>query len=100
MNINEKANNREQVQFITRSLSSLFWGATLYKTKGARVSSELDGKLVQEDVTIVQSFATEADFSSKLVNAIDLAKILCAEMSQEAVSLEVDNKLYFVGAAA
>ena len=74
-------------------LSRLFGGFTSYRAQGGWVS-ETQG-LVEEDVTIVQAFTDESGLSH--VPAVKaLAQEIARDMSQEAVSVEVDGTLYFV----
>lgn len=68
-------------------LSELFGGYTAFSAVGGWVGNE---GLVEEDVLIVQSFTDGLD---ELPRVEAFARKMRAEMSQEAVSLEVDGTL-------
>ena len=51
--------------------------------------------LIKEKVTIVYAFAEKLDKDS-LNQVVDYAKKLKDDLSQSAISLEVDGKLYFI----
>ncbi len=63
-------------------------GDALYKTMGK--------KLVKEEVTICESYCTTEDFKKSINDVVDYCENLKDEMKQEAVSLEVNNELYFI----
>ncbi len=94
VSVDKKINNEQYVKDTLSLFSDLFGGATSYRAIGAW-TSQAKG-LVTENVTIVESFArskeVEAGLEAVLKYAISLKKLLL----QEAISLEYDNKLYFI----
>ena len=74
--------------------ATLFGGFTSYKAQGGWVSPTQG--LVEEDVTIVQAFTDKAGLSH-VPTVKALASQIANDMGQEAVSVEIDGKLQFVG---
>jgi hypothetical protein len=93
--VDQSADNGAMVEHVERQLSGLFGGATAYNALGAWVSQG-NNELILEKVVIVQSYCSEAQLNDHIEEVIRLALHVKTEMSQEAVSLEVNNKLYFV----
>ncbi len=75
-------------------LSGLFGGATSTAARGAWVSESAG--LVIEDVTICYAFTSFWGFIRRRGAVLDYAKKLRDDMKQEAVSVEIDGRLYFV----
>lgn len=76
-----------------KQLSAWFGGATAVPGEGAWVDN--NKTLIKEKVTIVYAFAEKLDKDS-LNQVVDYAKKLKDDLAQEAISLEVDGKLYFI----
>lgn len=76
-----------------KQLSTWFGGATAVPGEGAWVDNSKT--LIKEKVTIVYAFAEKLDKAS-LNQVVDYAKKLKNDLAQEAISLEVDGKLYFI----
>lgn len=74
--------------------SSLFGGATKYDAVGAW-SSQTRG-LVTENIIVIESYATKEQAVAGLDGVVKFAGKLKTELRQEAISLEYDNKLYFI----
>lgn len=83
-----------KVQETLSLFSKLFGGATSYDAKGAWLSDTKG--LIVEGVVIVESYATTQAVDEGLESVLAYATRLKADMSQEAISLEYDNKLYFI----
>lgn len=84
-------------KYVTEALTlfgDLFGGATEHDAMGSWVSQTKG--LVIEQVKIVESYASREQVENGLSKVIEFANKVKREMSQEAVSLEYDNKLYFV----
>lgn len=75
--------------------ASLFGGATAHEAIGAWQSATLN-KLVTERVTIVENYATKEAIEEGLQAVLDYCQRIKAELAQEAISLEYDNRLYFI----
>ncbi|RLD75975.1 MAG: hypothetical protein DRJ15_16175 [Bacteroidetes bacterium] len=74
--------------------SNEFGGATSYNAMGAW-NSKIKG-LVVEKVVIVEAFATADQVEASIEKIVSWAVVLKKSMNQEAISLEYDNKLYFI----
>jgi len=79
VNINEAIDNKEHVERTLKLFGQLFGGATSYEAVGAWNGS--NGKLVQESVTIVESYAKNLA-SNDIMQVIDYAKQLCKAIMQ------------------
>jgi len=75
-------------------LSELFGGATISLAAGAWMSAEHG--LIREQVQIVYSYCTAEQLEQHAADVRALAEQVKSEMAQEAVSVEIDNKLYFI----
>lgn len=75
-------------------LSELFGGATISIAAGAWMSAEHG--LIREQVQIVYSYCTESQLAEHAADVKELAEQIKREMQQEAVSVEINNALYFV----
>jgi hypothetical protein len=92
--INQSFDNSEQVNKTLELLSSCFGGSTSYQAVGCWISQ--NNGLIKESVTICESYCKEQDLKKHISSIIDYCENLKKELSQESISLEVNNKLYFV----
>ena len=93
IDVNKEIDNTEYVNAAIEKLSLLFGGATAVNQSGGWVSNEYG--LVLENSTKVYAYAEKLDNESLnevYIHAENLAKAL----NQEAVAVEINNKLYFV----
>lgn len=87
----------DTTHYVTATLEKFgewFGGATSHVAHGAWLSSELG--LIVEPVTIVESYATVDGVNDHIKDVIAWASTIKKELEQEAVSVEYDNKLYFI----
>lgn len=94
--VNKKMSSDEHQKYIDRvltELSNLFGGATAYDAKGSWVSQQ---GLVLEDIKVCKSYCSSEQLKSGVDKVITLCMELKKELSQEAISLEINNKLYFI----
>lgn len=84
----------EEVNHALAKLGSWFGGATSYEALGAWVSPEAG--LVKERVTIVESYCSEEDLQGHAQEFVEYAEDMKKRLGQEAVSVEVNNELYFI----
>lgn len=94
VNTNQSVDNSAMVERVETALASWFGGATAFNAVGAWTSPATG--LVLENVTIVQAYCDEAGLQAHIADFIRLAQVVKHEMSQEAVALEVNNKLYLL----
>ncbi|QPC82097.1 DUF3574 domain-containing protein [Phototrophicus methaneseepsis] len=95
-NVSESLTVDEHTQYVElylRLLSERFGGATAASKLGAWIDD--DGQLIRENITEVYAFASEIT-SDDLVFIQQAAMGLKDELAQEAIAVEIDNKLYFV----
>lgn len=92
INVNESCDNKKFVNIVAEKLSTLNGGATIYNNIQGCWNSDKEG-LVKESVTIVYSAALDFSKAGEILN---LCKWLKIEMSQEAISLKIDGKLFLI----
>ena len=94
VNVNTAVDNSAAVAGCLSFLSGLFGGATSTPARGAWLSDSAG--LVLEDVTICYAFTNFWGFLRGRRAVLDYAKKLRDDMQQEAVSVEINGRLYFV----
>lgn len=94
VSVKTKANTTAWSNRIAKYLSANFGGATSTKASGYWVSDS--GELIKENVTLVYAYCTSKDLSLKKNDIFALAQEMKESLSQEAVSVELDNTLYLV----
>lgn len=94
VDVNTPVDNTGQVNNTLQFLSGLFGGATSQEARGAWVSSSAG--LVVEDVTICYAFCSLSQKLRCRRAVVDYCKGLAKDMKQEAISLEIDGRLYFI----
>lgn len=94
IDVNVNFDNAKHVNTILVRLSEIFGGCTSSQGVGCW-KSENEG-LVKESVTICKSFCTSEQLEKEINSVVGLCNWLKAAMSQEAISLEVNGKLYFI----
>lgn len=88
------ADTSEVLARVQELLSTSFGGATTFEAVGCWVSPSAG--LVKESVKVVQSHTDSATLAEKIDSVIELCEAFKAELSQEAVALEVNGKLYLI----
>lgn len=91
--IDQKIDNSFFVNEVQKRLSNLFGGATSYKADGSWITS--DNVLVNENITVIVAFTSQLDNIAK-DEVLTICEWLKNELKQEAVSMELNNELYFV----
>lgn len=84
------------VDVLMAEFSRMFGGATTTAAMGGWMAES--GQIVTENVQIVYSFCTGAAFEQNAAAVVGLAKRICKEMKQEAVTLEYNNRVAFITA--
>ncbi len=92
--VNVSCDNTAQVRRVITELSSLFGGATATEAVGGWVAAT--GKTVPERVTIVYSFCSSEALAAHFEEVYAICERIKSEMSQEAVTLEVNGQVKFV----
>lgn len=92
--VNLTVDNRQQIENTLQFLSRLFGGATSYDARGAWVSQSAG--LVLENVCICVGFCSLAQKIKFRRAVVAYCRNLCKDMQQEAISLEIDGRLFFI----
>lgn len=93
VNINQQIDNTTYVNSTAELLSNLFGGATSSAAIGYWMSDTAG--LVRENTTVVFAFAKDLeDEGLKII--VEHCKTMKKELSQDAIALEIDGKMYFV----
>jgi hypothetical protein len=91
---NQKANTQPQIDKTMEFMAKRFGGATCKVANGVWHSEKLG--LIGEVVYIIHSYITQADMNRYLDEVVDFIKDLKNELAQEAMALEVNNKLTLI----
>lgn len=92
--VNTAADNARYVKMAAALLSDAFGGATATPAVGYWMSESAG--LVEEATTVVYAYATNTALESKLDNVIDFCDGMKTELHQEAISLAIDDSMYFI----
>jgi len=87
----------DNTKFVDNTLSLLsncLGGSTSYKATGTWMSE--DKGLVKEQVTICESYCETDKLETQIDDILVFCESLKKTLKQEAISLEVNNKLYFI----
>ena len=90
----QPTDNREQVEKVAAKLSEMFGGATASEARGYW-SSDTAG-LVAEAVTVIYSNSTPEAIQQHAAEIVAICQQIKQDMSQEAVSLDIDGALYII----
>jgi len=93
ININEEVDNTFYVNEILTKFSEIFGGATAINADGAWVSNKKG--LVIEKNKIVYSYCDRLT-NEKIDEVLNICQWLKQELRQEAISLVINNQLYFI----
>ncbi len=94
VDVDKKADTGAIVDDTRAKMAEWFGGSTTTDAVGAWLS-EARG-VVCERVVIVESFGTAEQMAEFIPSVLELAGKIKNELKQEAVSVEYDNKLYFI----
>jgi hypothetical protein len=92
--VSKHTNNAVQIKATAELLARLFGGSTSSPALGYWVSNEQ--RLVTEKTTVVFAYCNEAALEDGIMEVIEYCRKLKAEMTQEAIALEVNGSMYFV----
>ena len=93
IDFNRKIDSSKYVQKIELALSGLFGGCTTIETNGS-YKGEND-MLVSEKINIVYSYTNDLN-NEQIDIIVGLCEMLKKELVQECISLEINNRLYFI----
>jgi CRP-like cAMP-binding protein len=91
---NQEMDTSDYVQAALNFLAERFGGATSKEAKGVWNSEEVG--LVDEKVYLVYTYATRSDMNKYLDEVVEYVKEIKTQLSQEAMALEVNNKLTLI----
>jgi CRP-like cAMP-binding protein len=92
--VDGSADTRAYLEKTLSFMGQLFGGATGSQAQGIWSSSKAE--LVGEAIYIVRSYVTQSDLDRHLPQVIEYAESLKQELKQEAIALEVNQKLMLV----
>ena len=92
--VDQATDNSAIVDRTLSQLAKMFGGSTQYDALGCWQSATVG--LVKEHVVICQSYCSEQQLQDNIDTVIDICTTIKQEMKQEAIALEINNKLYFV----
>ena len=92
--VDQKANTSEYVEKTLSFMGKLFGGATYEKVQGVWNSQEAG--LVQEDIHLVRSYCSQPVLDKHMGEVVDYVETLKQELQQEAMALEVNQKLMLI----
>lgn len=93
VNVDEEVDNTSYVHEVLKEFSEIFGGATAINADGAWVSNEKG--IVLEKNTIIYSFTNNLN-NETIDKILNICQWLKDEMKQEAISLVINNQLYFI----
>ena len=94
INLNEKSNNEHWINLSMKLLSKEFGGATSTKVKGSYLSTS--GEIIEEDITMIISFATPEQLKKSMKIIYDFCMSMKNCLAQESIALEKNGKLYLL----
>ncbi|MCI5120033.1 MAG: hypothetical protein D3908_02340 [Candidatus Electrothrix sp. AUS4] len=94
MDVDKEFDTSAYVQKTLEFLGERFGGATSTKGDGAWKSASQG--MVNETVYIVIAYVTENELNNYIDNVIDFVKAVKKELNQEAMSIEINNKMILV----
>jgi hypothetical protein len=92
--VDQKADTSEYVEKTLSFMGKLFGGATHEKVQGMWNSQGVG--LVQEDIHLVRSYCSQSILDKHMGEVVDYVEILKQELQQEAMALEVNQKLMLI----
>ena len=94
IDVDKTIDTAQYVDNTLKKLSKAFGGATSYNALGCWESAEKG--LIKEHIIVCESFCSQSQLEREIDNIIEYCEDLKRVLKQEAISLEVNNKLYFV----
>lgn len=95
VDVNTTTDNTEVTKEVLKRMSLLFGGATVETKQGAWICE--NGELVTESINVVYSFCTSEQYDKYFYDMVQLAKDICIEMNQEAVTFETVDETGKIG---
>ena len=94
-NVDQIIDNNKYVNSTLELFSKLFGGATASDCIGCWFSNDKN-KIVKEKNVTVFSYCNQSDLEANIETIINHCEFLKNDMKQEAISLLVNNELYFI----
>ncbi len=91
---NIQVDTSKTVTAVAAHLANLYGGSTCMETIGNYIAD--NGELIAEKITIVYSFTSRKQLAKTIKSILQLANTVKTELTQECVSIEVNNKLMFI----
>ena len=93
INVDQEIDNTRYVDIALNLFSGLFGGSTKYEAIGTWIGVK---GLIKERINVIESYCTEKQLKDNINEVIEFCEKLKYELNQEAISLEVNNKLYLI----
>jgi len=94
ISVDQKANTSAYVEKTLSFMGQIFGGATHEKVQG--VWNSQDAGLVEEDIHLVRSSCSQPMLDKYMGEVVDYVEVLKQELKQEAMALEVNQKLMLI----
>ena len=94
IDIDKPVNNSEWIEKTAVFFSDLFGGCTACDVSGYWITHEK--QLIREKPVIIYSFTTEEKAQEAETKIIEYVQEMKKEMRQECISVEYNNRLYFI----
>lgn len=94
IDVDQKANTTIYIERTLAFMGKIFGGATHEKVRGVWNSEEVG--IVAEDIHLVRSFCSPALLDEHLNKVIDYIESMKQELKQEAMALEINNKMMLI----
>jgi hypothetical protein len=94
LGVNQSADTRIWLEKTLAFMGQLFGGATSHQAQGMWGSQTAE--LVSETIYIVKSYVTQSDLDKHLPTVVEYVESLKHELKQEAMALEVNQKLMLI----
>ena len=94
VNINRKLIINKYKKETAKFMAETFGGSTSYKGQGSWISEA--GEMVTEKVQIVYAYMDQETYEKKIGSVLEYVEKLKEKMSQECISVEINNVLYFI----
>jgi hypothetical protein len=93
-NVKEPTDNASWIKKIQFVFSKWFGGASTRYELGTYLDST--DNIVEEPITIVESFCTTNDLEKHMPDVINIAHEMCIDLKQECVAIAVNNQMRYL----
>jgi len=80
---------------VTSELARFFGGVTEFPAIGKWLSTELGGKIVGENIAVLESYTDKNTLKNQLKSLLSTVDYIKTQLHQESVAFSINNELYF-----